>query len=212
MQRGILIALEGIDGSGKSTLAKTLTAQLDQAGFPTLLTKEPGGTNLGVQIRQILQHREYPLDPHAEFLLFAADRAQHFQHLIIPHLQQGTVIVSDRMADSALVYQGFGRGIDQQMINSINSWAMQGIKPDLTIYVRIDLDTARSRMLQRASEKLSAFDTEQDKFFQRLIHGFETLYHNRADVLIIDGAQPKETVAQDTYTQVIKWIHTHQQL
>jgi dTMP kinase len=209
---GLLIALEGIDGSGKSTLARALVEQLNQRGITTLLTKEPGGTALGVHIRQILQHREYPIDPKSEFLLFAADRAQHFQHFIIPQLQAGAVIISDRMADSAMVYQGFGRGLDRTMIASINSWAMQGMKPDLTVYVRIDLPTARARMSHRASatEKLSSFDTEQDKFFQKLIDGFETLYHNRTDVMIVDGSQTVETLASETLQRITQWMQTNQ--
>jgi dTMP kinase len=203
--KGFLLALEGIDGSGKSTLATAIHDHLLKQQIKTILTKEPGGTPLGVAVRKLLQERPVAIAPRAEFLLFAADRAQHFEEKIIPALEQGTVVISDRMADSALVYQGYGRGLDRNYITTINTWAMQDVRPDITIYVRIDVPTARARIAQRPGTP-SVFDTEKEQFFERLIAGFDELYRDRSDVIIIDGTQTPEVVAATTIEKVVPWI------
>lgn len=133
---GLLIAVEGIDGSGKSTLAHHLFTWLSKQCTTTVIkTREPGGSPLGAHLRTIIQESNISLSHKAEFLLFAADRAQHFQEIIIPHLNQGHVVISDRLADSSVVYQGYGRGLDIAMIKSINSWAMNNRTADLTLFV-----------------------------------------------------------------------------
>src|SRR3972149_5899470 len=124
----MLITLEGIDGSGKSTLAKKMADTLHNV----VLTKEPGGSALGKKLREILQMQPVPITPIAEFLLFAADRAQHFDEVVIPALEQNKIVISDRMADSSLVYQGYGRGINMENIKLVNKWVMQDITPDIT--------------------------------------------------------------------------------
>jgi len=175
LRQGILIAIEGIDGSGKSTLARGLSEQLAQLNISTVLTREPGGSPLGKHLRTLLQHPEININPTAEFLLFAADRAQHFTQIIIPALNNKQLVISDRLSDSSLVYQGFGKGVDQQMIRSVNQWAMQGIKPDLTIYLHIDAQTAMERIHARG-KALTAFEKEPIEFTQKLIDGFSSLY------------------------------------
>src|SRR5438067_1616217 len=110
--QGMLITIEGIDGSGKSTLAKNLYQHLIANDVDALLTREPGATPLGKALRTILQEKNVAVCDQAEYLLFAADRAQHFKDTIIPALAKGTVVISDRMADSSLVYQGYGRGLN----------------------------------------------------------------------------------------------------
>src|SRR3990172_425114 len=159
-KRGLLITLEGIDGSGKSTLVKAIVTALTALGKPVVLTKEPGGTALGKELRAILQTQKNPVCNKAEFLLFAADRAQHFKQLIVPALEQGQIVISDRMADSSLAYQGYGRGIDRNMITTINSWAMQGIVPDLTIFLRLTPAKALERA-QGRREAPTAFEQEK---------------------------------------------------
>lgn len=209
LSRGILIAIEGIDGSGKSTLAKSIAQQFTLQNIPTILTKEPGGTTFGLRLREILQNADIPRSPKAEFLLYAADRAHHFHELITPALAQKKVIISDRMADSALVYQGYGRGLDRDMIALINQWAMDAIQPDLTIYVRVDVATAWQRILQR-NETLTAFEQEKKDFFDRLLIGFDELYRNRSDVIFLDGTvTPNELLTLAT-TQLLPWINTFQ--
>ncbi len=122
LSRGILIALEGIDGSGKSTLAKNIAASLAHLDFPILQTQEPGKMALGKLLKPIVQEKKVPVCSKAEFLLFAADRAQHFHELVIPALLNKQLVISDRMADSSLAYQGYGRGLDLTTLSMINSW------------------------------------------------------------------------------------------
>lgn len=205
LKHGILIALEGIDGSGKSTLARNLHDALSNQELPILLTKEPGATPLGQQLRTILQTQTIAVGSLAEYLLFAADRAQHFHELVIPALQSKKLVLSDRMADSSLVYQGYGRGLDKQMIQSVNTWAMHNKQPDLTLYVRVDLATAQKRLIARKKE-LTAFEKERTNFMQRLVDGFEKLYKNRDDVIILDGTQTPESVAKQAMEAVNQWL------
>ena len=112
LKHGILIAVEGIDGSGKSSFAKNLTEFFTSHDIATCLTKQPGGTPLGKQLRHILQTQSVPLCSKAEYLLFAADRAQHMHEVIAPALQEKKIVISDRLADSSIIYQGYGRGLE----------------------------------------------------------------------------------------------------
>src|SRR6266404_7608583 len=137
LHKGILIVIEGIDGSGKSTLAHNLSTSLQQQGFDIVLTKEPGASEIGKEIRKIIQTQNIAFCSKAEYLLFAADRAQHFAELIIPALEQKKLIISDRMSDSSLAYQGYGNGLDLDMVHTINRWTMHNITTDITIFVRV---------------------------------------------------------------------------
>ena len=197
--QGILIACEGIDGSGKSTLARALYAFFSNQNIPSLLTKEPGGTPLGSHVRSLVQNPDIKRCALAEFLLFAADRAEHFNTVILPALHKKTLVISDRMADSSLVYQGFGRGLDMTMLATINAWAMHHHKPSVTLYVRVPASCAFERRRAR-NETITAFEQEKTDFFNRLIEGFEQIYHNREDVICIDGTQSPEAVLAETIT------------
>lgn len=202
---GILIAVEGIDGSGKSTLAHTLSISLQQRGFDIILTKEPGASELGKKIRQIIQTQDVPLTPRAEYLLFAADRAQHFADLIVPMLAQKKLIISDRMADSSLAYQGYGNGLEREMIQIINSWTMHSIVPDITIFVRVPVSIALERAKNRGP--LSAYE-KRENFLHKVTAGFEELYKNRTDVIILDGTESQESVALHACNAIEQWIKT----
>lgn len=201
LQRGILIAIEGLDGSGKSTLAKNLHAQLSAQQVPVVLTKEPGGTPLGRQLRAILQEKTVPVYPLAEFMLFATDRAQHFEELVIPAIGNHHVVISDRMADSSLAYQGFGRGLDLEKIRQTNAWAMNHVQPDITFYLEISIDTAIERVRAR-KEKLTSFEKEDIQFMKRVIHGFSTIFKNRPDVVHLDGTKTQEEIATQALAHV----------
>lgn len=205
LSRGILISIEGIDGSGKSTLAHHLYTHCTEYQLPTLLTKEPGDNSIGPQIRSILQHHQQPLDPRAEFLLFAADRAQHITEVIKPALAQHKLIISDRMADSSLVYQGYGRNLSKSVITDINNWVMDGVQPDLVIFIFIDPETAFLRLQQRAQTP-TRFEKEQRDFFNRIAHGFDQVAQMRENSIHIDGNQSPEEIAQETFTKLYTWI------
>lgn len=202
--RSMLISLEGIDGSGKSTLARDLAAHLTGLGYNVVLTKEPGGSQLGKKLRELLQLQPVPITPQAEFLLFAADRAQHFNDVVIPALRSNNIVISDRMADSSLVYQGYGRGLDKKMIQTINAWVMNDIRPDLTFYLHITAETAAKRLAARA--QLTKFEKEQEQFAQNLIAGFDQIFKDRDDVITLDGTLSPNTLTNQAAQEVESWI------
>jgi dTMP kinase len=209
LKEGILIAVEGIDGSGKSTFAKNLVYALEAEEFPVFFTKEPGGTQLGMQLRTILQEKNVTMCPRAEFLLFASDRAQHFDEMVIPALEAKKIVVSDRMSDSSLVYQGYGRGLEKDKLNLINAWAMQDVKPDLTFYIEIPIDLAMQRILHR-KEHLTSFEKEGKEFSQKLLDGFQDLYKNRSDVITLDGTNLPQTITTQAMDALRSWISAQQ--
>ncbi|MGB8467492.1 MAG: dTMP kinase [Candidatus Babeliales bacterium] len=187
-KRGFFITFEGIDGSGKTTAAHALATYLLNHGYPVTLTKEPGASQLGKELRELIGNHHTALDPIATFLLFAADRAQHMQQLVIPALARGEIVISDRSADSSIVYQGYAQGVDITMIQMINRWVMNHIEPDLTVYLHIDAVVACERRKQRGKQE--SFDTQPAAFFEKLIHGYGELFKKRKNVLFLDGTKP----------------------
>jgi len=184
--KGLLCSVEGIDGSGKSSLLQSIAAALKDT-FPIITTKEPGGTSLGRHLRAIIQDQPTPIIPSAEFLLFAADRAQHFADLIIPNLEKNYIVLSDRMADSSLVYQGFGKNLDIPTLKMINQWIMQNIHPDIVFYVKIDAQTAIQRMHIR-NQGFSKFEeTTAVPLAAKLAQGYDVIFKDQANVIILDG-------------------------
>lgn len=188
--RGKFIVIEGLDGSGKSTLAKSLSEHLNQAGKKTLLTRQPGGTNIGQKIREILLDKNNKeLSKKTELLLFAADRAQHVDEFIKPNLGNGINIICDRYIYSNLVYQGLSpKFTDEEeknyyieTINTINNIATSGLKPDLVIVLDLSLEKREERLSARYSESK---ETDKDRielfnedFHQNVRAGFTNLSH-----------------------------------
>jgi dTMP kinase len=205
LRKGILIAIEGIDGSGKSTLAHNISIALHKQGFDTTLTKEPGASEIGKEIRKIIQAQNIAFCSKAEYLLFAADRAQHFAELIIPALEQKKLIISDRMSDSSLAYQGYGNGLDLDMLHIINKWTMSSIKPDITIFVHVPVEVALERAKKRGA--LSAYE-KRENFLHKVADGFEELYKNRSDVIVVNGMELPEHLTTQTCNVITQWIHS----
>lgn len=202
LKRGLLITLEGIDGSGKSTLAQALSNALQEKNIPVILTREPGGSELGNRLRTMLQDRTVSLCPKAEYLLFAADRAQHMHDVVIPNIEKGFVVISDRMDDSSVVYQGYGRGLDIDMIKSVNNWAMDGITPDLTLYLKISPEDAHTRLKKR-SDKLTALEKDIHAFREKLVHGFDTLFASRNNVVTLDALKKVELLVEASLDSIL---------
>jgi dTMP kinase len=205
---GFLLTLEGIDGSGKSSLAHYLARELEKRDYPVLLTHEPGGTPLGQNLRTLLHTRNYSISAQAEFLLFAADRAQHAQEILIPALQAGKLVISDRFADSSIAYQGYGRGLDLDLISYVNTWALQALMPDLTLYLRLDYKTALER-LQKRNLALTAFEQEKADFFKRVSAGFQEIFHNKPHVITLDATALIERVHEQALEVVLAKIHNN---
>jgi dTMP kinase len=164
---GKFITFEGIDGSGKSTQLRMLAGDLRQRGVDVITTCQPGGTPLGRRLREAFLETEETVAPLAELLLFAADRAQHVEFLIKPALAEGRIVISDRYADATYAYQGAGRGFSEKMVNQVIDIATEGLKPDLTIFFDITVETALRRMSARG-EKANRMDLETAEFYERV--------------------------------------------
>lgn len=188
MTTPLYIAFEGVEGCGKSTQA---TRVADRLG--AVLTRETGGTDIGRQLRQVLHDpANTHLDPVAEALMIAADRAQHRSEVVQPALAAGRRVVSDRSVWSSLAYQGFGRGLPLATVRAVNDWALQGCWPHLVVLLDIDADVATERLRER---QLDRFEQEDSAFFERVTHGFRSLAADHTDSwIVIDGTMSADEV------------------
>lgn len=201
---GLLISIEGIDGSGKSSLAKGLEFNLTEKKFDVILTKEPGGTELGKALRALLMNKDVPVCDKAEFLLFATDRSQHFHHIVLPALHKECIVISDRMSDSSLVYQGYGRGLDIETLTTVNNWTMNNRKPDIVFYLKLSAEEAYKR-IQKRQEALTSFEKET-AFMHKLETGFDALFKTQENVVTLDALQPKEILVKAALSFIKQWI------
>lgn len=158
------ITLEGIDGAGKSTHLNWLAERLRSQGKSVLVTREPGGTPLGEALREILLHQSMHLETEA-LLMFAA-RREHLDKVILPALQQGTWVISDRFTDASFAYQGGGRGLDATKLQILEQWVQQDLQPDLTLLFDVPIEVSRQRLAGNIS--LDRFEQEKQEFFQRV--------------------------------------------
>jgi dTMP kinase len=167
---GVFITFEGIDGSGKSTQLRMLSSDLRVKGYDVLTTMEPGGTPLGRRLREAFLETEESVDPLAELLLFAADRAQHVRFLIKPKLEEGKIVISDRYADATTAYQGAGRGFAGETVSKVIELATDGLKPDLTLFFDLPVEAALQRTKRRddQGEAKNRMDAEAADFYKRV--------------------------------------------
>ncbi len=181
--RGKFITFEGIDGSGKSTQVEILAGELRSGGIDVLTTREPGGTPLGQRLREAFLETEETVAPLAELLLFAADRAQHVEHLIRPALASGRTVISDRYADATRAYQGAGRGFDRELTERLITLATGGLEPDLTVFFDLSVEAALARMRGRenVNEQPNRMDLEAAAFYEKV----------RAEYLAIAAREPE---------------------
>ena len=186
MNRGKYVAFEGLEGCGKSTHVTRLATSLNGVA-----TREPGGTEIGAALRAtMLDAKNTSLSPRSEALMMAADRAQHIQQVVLPAIESGRHVVSDRSVYSSLAYQGYGRELDLETLRRFNSWAIQDIWPDLVVFIDVPLDVLLERLKKR---ELDRFERENRSFFERVLRGFHEMAQREPDRwLIIDGSPPKD--------------------
>lgn len=206
---GFFITFEGGDGAGKTTQSDLLSDWLEAQGREVVRTREPGGTPLGVELRRVLLHGGDEIgavDPRAEALLYAADRAQHVSQVIRPALECGAVIVQDRYIDSSLAYQGAGRVLDVAEVRSLSVWASGGLWPHLTILLDVNTATAAARRASRggAADRLEA---EADEFHEAVRGGFRSLAEAEPErYLVLDASQPIEVLRDAVIARVSELI------
>jgi len=203
--RGIFISFEGSEGSGKSTQARLLSDWLRTQGISTILTREPGGTPIGERIREVLlspDHRE--MDPITELFLYLASRRQHIKELIEPSLKEGKIVITDRFSDSTMAYQGYGRGLDLSLIESLNRTATGGLSPDLTIVLDVDVREGLSRNLGIKSDRLEIEDIE---FHEKVRRGFiEISKKEPKRVFIVETKNGIKKTHDEILAIVREWI------
>jgi dTMP kinase len=211
MDSGKLITFEGLDGCGKSTQLEKATDWLNSQGYSVLKTRQPGGTIIGQQIRCILLNPEHEeLQPESELLLYLADRIQHLQELILPAKTAGKIVLCDRFHDSTVAYQGYGRGLNLNSIESIVTHCIKPHAPDLTILLNISPETVNSRLeLRQEHTEKDRLDLESLNFFKRVAQGFQELAATEPDRFIcINGEQDIE----DIHLQIVNILQRRLQL
>ena len=207
MRKGLFITFEGSEGVGKTTQMKRLAAKLRARGERVVLSREPGGTPLGEKIRHLLKHAEcgWTMVPRTEVLLFAASRAQHVEELIRPNLGRGKVVMSDRYLDSTTVYQGVARAIGPTEVSAINRFAIDGLLPDLTVWIDLEPEIGFRRIQSRNSELPDRMEQEKMEFYRAVRKGYRELANSEPGrFLVVDGAQTPEEVEEAIWDGVKK--------
>jgi len=204
MPRLPFITFEGSEGCGKSTQVARLAARLTKAGVPLLVTREPGGTAIGEKIRHLLQFapESVAMTPETELLLFEASRSQLVREIIQPALDRGTVVISDRFADSTTVYQGIARRLSQEMVGHLNTFAVGNCWPDLTFLLDLDAETARGRMLRRVRPAAGIDRMEQEplKFYEAVSRAYRELAGREPHrIRVIDATRSPDEIEHEIW-------------
>ncbi|WP_127476291.1 dTMP kinase [Microbacterium sulfonylureivorans] len=194
-RRGLFVTFEGGDGAGKTTQASLLEEWLSDAGRTVVRTREPGGTDVGVLIRDIVLHHRGGVSPRAEALLYAADRAHHVETVVRPALERGDVVIQDRYLDSSVAYQGAGRVLGRDEVRSLSLWAAEGLLPDLTVLLDLDPAVARDR-LDADDKPFDRLEAERESFHTRVREEFLALATAEPGrFLVLDATLPAEDLA-----------------
>ncbi len=204
-KKGTYITFEGGEGCGKSTQARLLTQDLRDKGYRVVLTREPGGTEIGDEIRKIVQYNKssHNMYPETEYLLFSASRAQHVGELIIPALERGDIVLCDRFYDSSTAYQGYGRKLPLSLIHEVNKFATRGLTPNLTFLLDINPQIGMERA--RGKEMFDRMESQDVEFYKRARQGFLEIAAKNADRFrIIDASKSIEEIRTKIKEEVWK--------
>lgn len=206
---GLLITFEGPEGSGKSTQLKLLAKQLENqgCGCNLLITREPGGTPIGEEIRHLLQHAatSHSMHPETELLLFAASRAQLVREVILPALNKNNIVLCDRFIDSTTVYQGAARNLPKKIVQTLNDFAANNLIPNLTILLDVPIEISLHRINSRKNTSLDRIEKETVEFYKHIREGYLALAKSFPQrFLVINGTQDEHTIAQHIWTTVKK--------
>lgn len=192
---GLFVTFEGGDGAGKTTQASLLERWLTKKGRATVRTREPGGTEVGVRIRDIVLHHRGHIAARAEALLYAADRAHHIETVVQPAIARGDVVIQDRYLDSSVAYQGAGRVLDADDVRALSLWATDGLLPDLTVLLDLDPDAARRR-LDADDKPFDRLEAEKSDFHARVRAGFLALADREPErFLVLDATEAPDVLA-----------------
>ncbi|ROP60316.1 dTMP kinase [Curtobacterium sp. ZW137] len=192
---GRFITLEGGDGAGKTTQAELLTAWLEANGRTVVRTREPGGTDLGLRIREIVLHERGHVSPRAEALLYAADRAHHIETVVRPAVARGDIVLQDRYIDSSVAYQGVARGLGAEQIRSVSDWAADGLVPDRTVLLDLDVTEGRARVAAARGDTFDRLESEAAAFHETVRSAFLGMAEAEPSrFLVVDAAAPADDV------------------
>jgi dTMP kinase len=202
---GKLISFEGSEGSGKSTQIARLAAHFQKTQREVLTTREPGGTEIGEQIRNIIVHNSKgdEMCAETELLLFTAARAQLVREVIAPAIMRGAIVLSDRFLDSSTVYQGIGRNLAADPVARINRFAVGNVMPDLTVVIDVPTEVSLARLKQRASDLPDRMERENLDFYTKVREGYLVLAQGMPErFLVIDGTKSAESIEKKIWTEV----------
>ncbi len=197
MSAGMLITFEGIDGAGKTTHIELLAQWLQSAGHRVRILREPGSTRLSEAVRRVLLDAQQQIDPVAELLLFCAARRQLVQEIIRPALACGEIVMCDRYADSTVAYQGYGRGLDLQMVERVLAYTIEDVVPQITFVLDVDITVALARRGERSLDSTDRMEGASRQFFERVRAGYRALAQQQPHrVHLLDAAEPIEQLQQ----------------
>jgi len=202
---GKLISFEGSEGSGKSTQISRLAARLQKTSREVVSTREPGGTEIGEQIRNIIVHNSKgdEMCAETELLLFTAARAQLVREVIAPALKRGDIVLTDRYLDSSTVYQGIGRNLAADPVNQINRFAVGNVMPDLTIVIDVPEEVSLARLKQRASDLPDRMERENIDFYTKVREGYLLLAKSMPErFIVVDGTKTQEVIEKKIWAEV----------
>lgn len=200
----MFITFEGIDGSGKSTQILLLREYLVKNGHKVVTLREPGGTELSEYIRAVLLNKKLEVSEISELLLFQAARADLVKTIVIPSLDQGRIVLSDRYFDSTTAYQGYGRGIDMEIIKKSNQIGSLGVLPDMTFYLKIERNVGIERDKDKDRDRM---ELSGDEFYDKVIHGYDQLAKNESRFITIDGNKSVKEIHSKVVDEVEKLIN-----